>query len=98
VVLAVVATTNWPDVALALIAALPGILTLVFQIILRSNLKTPSGEPLGKVVEFAHDTAIANNMRLTAITDKVGATVSPSNVALEDHLQNGVSEPAPPQS
>jgi hypothetical protein len=93
----IVEVATWPDVGLALIAALPGILTLVLQLVLRSNLKTPSGETLGKVVEHAHDTAIANNLRLTAITEKVGAAPSAEADALEAKHSDATDAPPPPQ-
>lgn len=50
---------------LALIAATPGIIAAVYAGKVHRQVKTPSGKPLGEVAEYAHDTAIANNLILS---------------------------------
>jgi hypothetical protein len=56
---------DWTNVLLALIAATPGIIAAIYAGRVHSQVKTPSGKPLGAVVEYAHDTVIANNMLLS---------------------------------
>ena len=55
------AAVTWPDVALSLIAAAPGIIAAIYA---RSNgkqLKTPSGQAIGRQVESVHHVSIANH-------------------------------------
>lgn len=60
---------NWTNVLDSLIAALPAIIAAIaaafFSRKVHNQIKTPSGEPIGKVIEASHDTAIANNMLLS---------------------------------
>jgi hypothetical protein len=59
------AASGWVTVALALIAATPGIIAAIYAGRVHSQIKTPSGKPIGAVTEYAHDTVIANNMLLS---------------------------------
>lgn len=58
------AAIDWTNVLVALIAGLPAIIAAVFAGLIHSQVRTPSGKGIGAVVEYAHDTAIANNMLL----------------------------------
>lgn len=63
-------TVDWTQVLIvgvpAYISAIfAGIATLV-AVRVHTQVQTPSGKPLGEVAEYAHDTAIANNMLLSA--------------------------------
>ena len=55
---------NWTNVLVALIAGLPSIIAALFAARVHSQITTPSGKSLGEVAEYAHDTAIANNLLL----------------------------------
>ena len=59
-----IAETGWPDVAIAAIGAIPGILAVYIGYRIHTQIRTPSGKPIGEVAEFTHDTAIANNLML----------------------------------
>ena len=58
-------TTNETYVLVALISSLPALLSAIFAGRVHRAIQTPSGKPLGEVAEYAHDTALANNMLLT---------------------------------
>lgn len=60
---------GWPDVVLALIAAVPSSLTLVLAYLLRRDVKTPSGDTLGSVAERTHDTTHATLAQTTLLVD-----------------------------
>lgn len=66
--MAEVGNVGWPEVALALIAALPGIIAAIASLLNRRDMKTPSGDRIGRVAEYTHDTAIANNLHLRGLT------------------------------
>lgn len=61
------AVLDWGSVIAALIAGVPA--TVAALLASRNNraLRTPSGTSVGKQVESAHQTAIANNYRLQAM-------------------------------
>jgi hypothetical protein len=65
----VLAAVGWPDVGIALIAGLPGIIAAFAALSVRQSVKTPSGTSVGKQVENMHHTALANNYRLQALGD-----------------------------
>ena len=58
------AAIDYTNVLDTLIATVPAIIAAVGVILIHGQIKTPSGKNLGEVVEYAHDTAIANNMLL----------------------------------
>jgi hypothetical protein len=58
------AALDWTMILETLIITLPAIIAAVYAARVHKQIKTPSGAPLGHVVEYAHDTAIANNMLL----------------------------------
>jgi len=59
----ILAATTWQDVALALIAALPGLIAAIFGALNHRNMRTPSGSSIGYVAERAHDLAAVAAMR-----------------------------------
>lgn len=61
------AKIGWPDVGLALIAALPGLVAAIFAGLNHMNMKTPSGAKIGIVAERAHDLAAAAAFRADRI-------------------------------
>lgn len=59
------AAVDWTMVLEALIYTLPAIIAAVFAGSIHHQIKTPSGKHIGAVAEYAHDTAIANNLLLS---------------------------------
>ena len=59
---------NWTNVLEALIAGLPAIIAAIASALyaksIHGQIKTPSGNTIGKVAEYTHDTSIANNLLL----------------------------------
>ena len=58
------AAIDWTNVIVTLIAASPAIIAAIYAGKVHGQIKTPSGKSAGEVLEYAHDTAIANNMLL----------------------------------
>jgi hypothetical protein len=56
---------DWTMILSSLILGLPAIIAAVYAGRVHRQIQTPSGQPLGIVAEYAHDTAIANNMLLS---------------------------------
>lgn len=52
--------TTWPDVVIAAIVALPGILASVLAYLNRRAIRTPSGDKIGEVMERTHDLSAAD--------------------------------------
>lgn len=90
------ATIDWTNVIVALIASLPAIIAAIYAAKVNSQIQTPSGPSIGKQVESAHLTGIANNMLLSA---KNGPTkdVDPSAVTDEASSTPQVPAATPPQ-
>lgn len=76
----IASATSWQDVVLALIAALPGLLAAFYAGRVHSKIKTPSGTPIGKQVENALHTSLANHYRLLALN---GEDVGPPSAAAQ---------------
>lgn len=60
------AAIDWTNVLDSLILALPAIIAALYAGAVHRQVRTPSGKSLGEVAEYAHDTAIANNLLLSA--------------------------------
>lgn len=58
---------DWTLVLVALIGAIPATIAAWASLQAKRQLKTPSGTSIGKQVEDAHHTALANNYRLQAL-------------------------------
>lgn len=71
------ASIGWPDVMIALIAGLPGIIAAIAALRVHGAIKTPSGTPIGKQVEATHHVALGNNYRLRSVTGDLGAETPP---------------------
>lgn len=59
------AATDWSGIVAAIVAGVPGIIAAVYAGRVHRQVTTPSGKTLGEVAEYAHDTAIANNLLLS---------------------------------
>ena len=55
-----VAETTWTDVVIAVVHTLPAILAAVFAYLIRRSIRTPSGDPLGQVMERTHEASVAD--------------------------------------
>ena len=62
---------DWTQVLLALIAVVPGTIAAVGVLIVRKRITTPSGDPIGTVVERTHDLSSADLAMTTKVHDKV---------------------------
>lgn len=79
-----VVATTWPDVGLALIAALPGLLAAIYSILNRNALKTPSGTSIGRQVESTHHVSLGNSYRLQRMQKHMNIDV-PAEAAHEEN-------------
>lgn len=82
-----IAATTWPDVTLALIAALPGLIAAIAALRIHSKIRTPSGKSIGAQVEDVLHTALSNNYRLRSIT-QTAEPPTPEALAAEELRQN----------
>ena len=78
-------TVDWTQVLIVgvpayIAATFAGVATL-YTVRVHGQIKTPSGKSLGEVTEYAHDTAIANNMLLST---KNGPTKKADPAALRE--------------
>lgn len=70
----------------ALIAGVPSTIAAVGVLFVQWQIRTPSGTPIGRQLEAAHHTAIANNQRLVSINEKIDAPTSPLGNDEEQHV------------
>lgn len=82
---------DWTNVLDTLIYALPAIIAAIYAGRIHRAIRTPSGKTLGEVAEYAHDTAIANNMLLRA---KNGPTKPAEAETLKQEAASPPSVPA----
>lgn len=60
----IVAQVDWTPVLVAIIPSIPASIAAWRAGGIRRDIRTPSGDPIGHVVERAHETGIANNLLL----------------------------------
>jgi hypothetical protein len=60
----IVGSVDWTPVLVAVIPAIPATIAAFRTGHIRKAIRTPSGDPIGHVVERAHETGIANNLLL----------------------------------
>lgn len=84
----VLASVNWTNVLVALIAGLPAIIAAFYAALVNRKVTTPSGKNIGPQVESAALAGAANNLMLAA---ENGATKPADTAAL-----HAVAE-SPPQ-
>lgn len=77
----VLAAVNWTTVLTELVASLPAIIAACYAGAVHRQIKLPSGKPLGEAVEYAHDTAIANNLLLRTMN---GGTMAAGRQAIHE--------------
>ena len=80
------ASVDWTNVLDTLIITIPAIIAALYARRVHAEVKTPSGTSIGKQVEHAHLTAIANNHLLAR---SVGKTKPAEATA----LRSGEDEP-----
>lgn len=62
--LAVEQTVDWGSIIAAVLPSVFSIAALVISALIHRQIRTPSGDHIGQVVERAHETGIANNLLL----------------------------------
>jgi hypothetical protein len=94
----IAAQVNWTTVLVALISALPAIIAALYAGKVNRAIRTPSGDPIGHVVERAHEAGIANHLLLQTLTpDTKPANGDEIKVAEHEPLQVPSNAPdAPP--
>lgn len=60
----IVATVDWTPVLVAVIPSIPATIAALRASHIHRAIRTPSGDPIGHVVERTHETGIANNLLL----------------------------------
>lgn len=73
----VLASVDWTNVLVALIAGLPAILAAVFAGLVHRQVQTPSRTSIGKQIESTQHVALANHYNLLAIGGATGAPEPP---------------------
>lgn len=97
--LALVATAvGWPDVAIALIVALPGLVAAYASLSNRKALKTPSGKSIGQQVEGTLHNTFGTNYRVQAMQQSMAVPTPAGAAAHEQSAEraNGLTEPPAP--
>lgn len=84
------AVTSWPDVEIALVAGLSGIIAAVAALRVHRAVRTPSGTSIGRQVENVQHTALSNYYRLHSLTKGLDVPV-PVEAEREDEQINGVT-------
>lgn len=74
---------DWTNVLVAFIVGLPALIGAIASLAIHSKVRTPSGTSIGKQVENALHTALANNYRLRAIG---GEVEPPSQGAMQSEV------------
>lgn len=87
----VAAAIDWTNVLDTFIYALPAIIAAVYAGRIHHQIKTPSGDKIGAVMEYAKDTAIANNLLLRKHN---GPTVPADKETLRAEAETPPSVPA----
>lgn len=82
------ANADWANVLVALIVGLPGIISAIYAMRVHHKVKTPSGTSIGRQVENALHTGLANNYQLRSITDTVSAPTPPAATAEAAQVPN----------
>lgn len=85
-----VASVDWTPVLVALIPAVPATIAALRAGHIRKAIRTPSGEPIGRVAERAHETGIANNLLLRRAN---GPTKQASGAELREAAESPVEVP-----
>lgn len=91
--IAVAQGLDWGEVIAAVVPSVISLLTVVFTALIHRQIKTPSGDPIGHVVERAHETGIANNLLLrTSMAETRTATTEELHHAAENGLEIPAAE------
>lgn len=85
------AAIDWTNVLDTAIITVPAIIAALYARSIHSSVQTPSKRSIGKQVESAHQTAIANNMLLSA---KNGPTKKADPSDLLEHEADSPQVPA----
>jgi hypothetical protein len=77
---------DWTSVLVAFVAGLPALIAAIGVLLVHAQIRTPSGQSIGRQIEGAHHVAIANNQRLVAINEKLHAPQSALGHDEEQHV------------
>lgn len=91
----VASSVDWTQVITALIVGAPAIIAALYAGRVHHQIKTPSGKKIGEVVEYAHDTVIANNMLLSKSNGPT-KRADPGTLHAEGRTPPNVPESTPP--
>ena len=86
----VFADIDWTNVLDSAIFTVPAVVAAVYAGRIHRQIRTPSGKTLGETIEYAHDTAIANNLLLSTANGPT-KTADPEDLRVE-----GASPPQVP--
>jgi hypothetical protein len=75
---------DWTNVLVALIAGLPAIIAAIGVLFVRRDLKLPSGEKIGHVIERSHDLTAAN----TALLQRLNGIPTPDPKTLGEQAKD----------
>lgn len=84
---------DWGAVIAAVVPGVLSAVSAVIALLVHRQIRTPSGKPLGQVAEYAHDTAIANNLLLSKAN---GATETADPAALHAESETPPQVPTGP--
>jgi hypothetical protein len=87
---------NTTKVLLGLIGIVPSAIAAYFAYLAHKNVKTPSGETIGKLVERTNQLAEANTALNLGIHDAVGAKSAASDVVAKIANGGGLAPEAQP--
>lgn len=71
------ASLDWSPIIAAAIITIPALWAAVVSTLNRREIKTPSGDTLGRVSERTHDLSAANNMMLNKINGSLNGEAAP---------------------
>lgn len=95
----VAVSVDWTQVLIvgvpAYIAALGACVATIISALNRRSLRTPSGDPIGHVVERGHEASVANNLLLRAMNGET-KEADPAALRKEAHHPPSVPDDQPP--
>lgn len=74
-------TTTWPDVGLAFVTILPGLLAAFYARSIHHSLKTPSGGSPGAMIEQTHHLSETTSMGVTQLVNGSNADAAAATIA-----------------
>lgn len=66
---------DWTQVIIAIVASLPATVSAIGVILMRRDIRTPSGTTIGRQVEDTNHNSLVSATQSLHIADRVGATI-----------------------